>query len=61
MLEVGKTYSGKTIVGLDGVWVKYKYGNTFQGECMKETFIRRYVADEAQAYGTDCRNGGTCE
>ena len=48
MLELGKTYSGKTVIGLDKSWVKYDEGDGWQGECMRETFIRRYVPEELE-------------
>lgn len=51
-IELGKTYSGKTVIGLDGSWVKYDEGNGWQGECMRETFILRYVSEELKNIGT---------
>jgi len=41
-IEVGKSYSGRKVLEINGMHVKYAYGN-IEGDCPIYIFIRRWV------------------
>lgn len=46
MIKIGETHSDRTIVNIEGIWVKYRY-SFGEGECTIDTFERRWVLPKA--------------